>query len=116
MLHKAFFYDSSDDSDGGSSDDDKDDSSDYSDDDGDGSDDSLEGVAPTPKRRKHAREEALKASLNSGRYLLDVLCKTFLEAYNPNQKLAADKSMVKYMQRMCERKVAYTKKAYQMGF
>ena len=38
------------------------------DNDGDGSDDSLEGVAPTPKRRKHAREEALKASLNSGRY------------------------------------------------
>ena len=32
------------------------------------SDDSLEGVAPTPKRRKRARKEALKASLNSGRY------------------------------------------------
>ena len=70
--HTASFYDCSDDSDGGSSDDDvmtvmidlmtlmvmvmvR-------------SDDSLEGVAPTPKRRKHAREEALKASLNSGRY------------------------------------------------
>ena len=68
QTHTAFFYDCSDDSDGGSSDADDDDSSDDSDDDGDGSDDSLEGVAPTPKRRKHAREEALKASLNSGRY------------------------------------------------
>ena len=41
---------------------------DSSDDDGNGSDGSLEGVAPTPKRRKHAREEALTASLNSGHY------------------------------------------------
>ena len=68
--HTALFYDCSDDSDDGSTDDNNDDdSSDDSDaDDGDGSDDSLEGAAPTPKRRKHAREEALKASLNSGRY------------------------------------------------
>ena len=65
--HTALFCDCSDDSDGGSTDDnDDDDSSDA--DDGDGSDDSLEGAAPTPKRRKYAREEALKASLNSGRY------------------------------------------------
>ena len=53
-MHTALFYDCSDDSDVGSSDDDNDDSSEDSDDDGDGSDDSLERVAPIPKRRKHA--------------------------------------------------------------
>ena len=40
-----------------------DDSSDDSSDDSD-----LEGVIPTPKRRKQAREQGLKASRNSGRY------------------------------------------------
>ena len=32
--------------------------------------------------------------------LLDVLRKTFLEAYNPSQELAVDESMVKYKGRV----------------
>ena len=171
-------------------------------------------MAPTPKRRKHAREEALKASLHSGRYptfqgvegptndldpttssafeylelvwpnslcdlmaletnkyavqkgvsnwenttiaemwtlhrymsstrfwalwsnlhlvdnqtiantegisrkiqpLLDVLSKTFLEAYNPSQELAVDESMVKYKGRVTG-KVHMPKKPIKWGF
>ena len=85
-------YDCSDDSDGGSTDDDDDDdSSDDSDaDNGNGSDDSLEGVAPTLKRRKHAREEVLKASLNSGRY------PTFQDVEGPMNDL--DPSVFEYLE------------------
>ena len=47
--------------------------------------------------------------------LLDVLSKTFLEAYNPSQELAVDESMVKYKGRVRE-KVHMPKKPIKWGF
>ena len=47
--------------------------------------------------------------------LLDVLSKTFLEAYNPSQELAVDESMVKYKGRV-RGKVHMPKKPIKWGF